>query len=267
MMAVSKALDEVKFRIPKPILETVFLKRNARWRQVPVSIDEQILACIIRPRVLVDCNLVGGTQALIPLAKCSVEQVEDYVSVYRIPKSLTQNRSIISALNITFTDPNKAATYGTVSANQNSSMMQAGSAIMDAMASVPMVSTATVQLIGENVIMVRDVVSIPRNSYLRCVLANDENMSHIQLRSYRAFAQLVTYAVKAYIYNEYIIAMDMGELHGGQNLGRFKEIIDGYSDAEELYQTFITEKWEKIAFMNDRETYSRYLKLILGGNR
>jgi hypothetical protein len=267
MSAISKAIDEIKFRIPRPILETVFIKRALAWRQTPLSIDEHILNEVVRPRVLVDCNLCGGTEVFIPLDGMPVERGNDYTSVYRIPKNRTQGRSILSVLNITFSDPTKVSSYGVAAGSQNSTMMQAGQAVMDAMGSIPVTSTAYVQLIGENVVMVRDTVVLPANIYLRCVLMNDAEMSHLQLRSYRQFSKLVELAVKAYIYNEYIIQMDLGELHAGQNLGRFKEVIDGYADSEELYQTFIIEHWEKIQFMNDRETYTRFIRELTGGYR
>lgn len=265
MGPLAKAIDEVKFRIPRAILETVFIKRAQAWRVTPLSLDEHILNEVVRPRVLVDCNLVGGTEVFIPLDGVPVQRNNDYTSVYRIPKDKTQGRSIMSVLNITFSDPTKVSSYGVAAGSQNSIMMQAGQAVMDAMGSIPVTSTAYVQLIGENVVMVRDTVVLPANIYLRCVLANDENMAHLQLRSYREFAQLATLAVKAYIYNEYVITMDIGELHGGQQLGRFKEIIDGYADSEELYQTFLTEQWQKVALMNDRESYTRLLRLTMGG--
>lgn len=267
MMAISKCLDEIKFRIPKPILDTVFAKRNKDWRQTNISIDESIMAEVIRPRVLVDCNLVGGTEALIELAGLRSERTNDYTSVYRIPKDRTQGRSIQSVLNITYSDPTKVSSYGIAAGQQNTTMMQSGSAVMDAMGTIPVTSTARVQLIGENVVMVRDTVILPANIYLRCVLANDENLSHLQLKSYRDFSNLVVYCVKAFIFNNYIIEMDIGQLHGGQNIGRFKEVVDGYADAEELYQTFLTEKWQKIAMMNDNESYTRLLRTMIGGQR
>ena len=262
-----KALSEIKFRLPRAILDAVFIRRNHAWRNVPISLDEAILNSVIRPRVMVDCNLVGGTEVFIPLNGVPVDRTNDYTTVYRIPKSRTQNRSITSVLNITFTDPNRSSAYGVGATSGSSTMLQTGQAVMDAMGSIPITSSAHVQLIAENVVMVRDTILLPDNIYLRCILENDENFSHLQLKSYRAFADLVTFAVKAYIYNEYIIAMDMGELFAGQQLGRFKEIIDGYADAEELYQTYIREKWTKISFMNDTESYQRHLKKIIGGNR
>lgn len=267
MGPLSKCIDEVKFRIPRAILEAVFIKRAQHWRLTPASLDEHILNEVVRPRVLVDCNLVGGTEVFIPLDGVPLERGNDYTTVYRIPKDKTQGRSIMSVLNITFSDPTKVSSYGVAAGAHNSIMMQAGQAVMDAMGSMPVTSTAYVQLIGENVVMVRDTVVLPANIYLRCLLENDENMSHLQLKSYRDFSKLVEYAVKAYIYNEYVIPMDMGELYGGQALGRFKEIIDSYADAEELYQDFLRDKWQKISLMNDREQHTRFLRLMMGGFR
>lgn len=267
MGPISRCLEEIKFRIPRAILEAVFVKRSERWRLTPVSLDEHILNEVVRPRVLVDCNLVGGTEVFIPLDGIEVERSNDYTSVYRIPKDRTQGRSIMSVLNITFSDPTKVSSYGVAAGVNQSIMLQAGQAVMDAMGSMPVTSTAYVQLIGENVVMVRDTVVLPANIYLRCLLANDDNLSHLQLKSYRDFSKLVELAVKAYIYNEYVIPMDMGELFGGQQLGRFKEIIDSYADSEQIYQDFLTEKWQKISLMNDREQHTRFLRTLLGGFR
>lgn len=267
MGPIGKAIDEIKFRIPRQILETVFLKRAERWRQAPSSIDELILQTVVRPRVLVDCNLAGGSEVFIPLEGMPMERANDYTTVYRIPKERTQGRSIMSVLNVTFSDPTRVSSYGIAATQNQSIMLQVGQAVMDAHGSMPVTSTAQVQLIAENTVLVRDTVLLPANIFLRCVLANDENMSHIQVKSYRDFSKLVEHAVKAYIYNEYVIQMDIGELHGGQQLGRFKEIVDGYADQEDLYQTFLTERWQKVAFMNDRETWNRFLKTKIGGMR
>ena len=291
MMAVSKALDEIKFRIPKPILDAVFLQRTQGYRQTPISLDEHLLNAVIRPRVLVDCNLVGGTEDTIRLDGLMNTRVGDhssavndgvqswgtgdYISVVRVPKDRTQGRSIQSVLSISYGNPSGMSGYGSGSMGMagygqgggSNALTQAGSAVMNAMAPIPVTSSARVQLIGENTVMVRDSVILPANSYLRCVLAHDENMSHLQLKSYRHFSNLVTLAVKAYIYNSYIIEMDMGQLMGGQAIGRFKEVIDGFADAEELYQTYLTEKWEKVSLMNDQESYTRLLRVMIGGNR
>lgn len=266
-MAITKSIDEVKFRIPRQILETVFTQRSINWKQRPTPMEEQIMSLVVRPRVLIDCNLVGGTEIFVSLEGLQPERPEDFISVYNIPKTLTQNRSILSVLNISFNDPTRIAGYQAVAQHQATAMLQAGSAVMDAHSPMPMTSTAQVQLIGENVVMVRDTVILPANVFLRCRIANDENMSHLQLRSYRAFARLVELAVKSFIYQQYVVEMDMGQIKGGVMIGKFKEVVESYADSEELYQTYLTEKWEKISFMNDQETYTRFLRLGLGGYR
>ena len=267
VLALNKLLSEVHYRIPRQILDAVFIDRNIHWRDTPPSIDDQIMALVIRPRVLVDCDLVGGIEAFINLNGVPFQRSDDYTSVYRIPKKLTNNRSINSVLNITFSDPSKISSYGVAAGQQNTMMLQLGSAVMDAHGSIPVTSTAKVQLIGENVVMIRDTVILPANIYLRCILANDEHMSHIQLRSYPQFAELGVLAVKSYIYNEYSIQMDIGQLLGGMAIGKFKEIVDSYADSDELYRVFLNEKWRKIALMSDNESFSRMLKMIVGGSR
>lgn len=272
MGPLNKALDEVKFRIPRQILDLVFIQRtdvwgNTNWKNNVISIDECILSTVIRPRVLVDCNLVGGIEIYIALDTVPVERTNDYTSVYRIPKRLTQGRSIISALSVSYSDPTRMSGYG-VSATQNSgAMLHLAAAVMDAQGQIPYTSTAQVQLIGENVVMVRDTAIMPANIYLRAVIENDAGMNHIQLKNFHHLSELVVRAVKAYIYNEYCIRLDMGELIAGQNLGKIKEIIESYADAEELYQTYLRETWAKVALMNDRESWTRLLRMMIGGSR
>ena len=57
MNAIKKALDELKFRIPREILNQIFTEKNFSYRTTPISVDEQVLSQVIKPRVLVDCNL------------------------------------------------------------------------------------------------------------------------------------------------------------------------------------------------------------------
>ncbi len=264
MNPIRKALSDIKFVVPRPILDTVFTRRS-NWRGPLPSLDDRIMSEVIYARVFIDCNLVGGAQILVPLSGLDREEISNQETIFKIPKDLTQGRSIVSPLNITFTDPGSIINTGVYNNCGVSAVSTAAQALMDSQAPMPMLSTANVRLIGENTILVRDVVRLPSNSYLRCVIAHDEAMSHIQPRSYRAFSKLVEYAVKAYIYNEYIVEMDVGEIRGGHQIGKFKEIIENYADAEELYQNYIREKWEKIEFQNDQEGHTRFLRMLIGG--
>lgn len=61
--------------------------------------------------------------------------------------------------------------------------------------------------------------------------------------------------------------MDIGELQGGHNLGRFKEIVDSYSDAEKNHQTYLKEVMKKVLYMNDSESTKRLIKILVETQR
>lgn len=270
MNPISKAVDEVSRRIPKQILDKVFVAPSKDWRQAPVNnVAEQIKEKVIYPRVITDCNLVGGAHVRIRLDDVPYDVAEnDYTHIYRIPKDKTNGRTITSVLDVAYGTQYQAQSHrGGIGMSRGGAAVMMASAVMEAQLRPSHTNTARVTLVGENTVMVQDTVMLAANLYLRCIIAHDENMSHLQARNYRPFARLVELAVKAHIYNEYVILMDMGELHGGAQLGRFKEIIDGYADAETMYQEYLTEKWQKIDFMNSPENLQRFIQLLVGGVR
>lgn len=267
MNPISRAINEARFQIPSEILEAIFYDREKHYRATPDTISEHIKALVIRPRVLVDCDIVGGTEILIRLEGLMTSRPDDFTSIYRIPKSMTQNRSILSVMNVTFNDPTGVAYYGMATGCQSTQMMVTAQGLLDSMGTIPVTSTSQVQLIGENVVSVRDTTILPANAYLRCVLASDENMSHLQLRTFRQFSHLCVLAIKSYIYNKLVVRVDVGELMGGFQLGMFRTVVESYSDSEELYQTYLREVWQKVSVMNDSEKWTRFLRSTIGGHR
>lgn len=267
MNALSKALSDLRFKINRNVLDTVFVKRHQHYNVTAPSLEEQILNEVIRPRVYMDCNLVGGTEVIVPLNGLIAEEVNTTDIVYRVPKSLTNGRTIMSVKNITYMDAQSMAAAGNFATCGVSAEQTAMQSLLDAVSPLPMISTGRCSIIGENVVYVKDSIRVPSNSYMLCVVAHDEAMSHLQPRSYMAFSKLVEYAVKAYIFTEYELEMDMGELRGGHSLGKFKDIIDRFSDANELYDDYLREKFQKIQVQNDTLQMNRLIRLKTGGPR
>lgn len=268
MNPIQKAIDNVKFKIPPQIMRTFFVSSNLVNRAQNINIDDNILSLVIRPRVLVDCNIVGGVEVNVDMRGIQGEIIDQLTTVYRIPKDRTQGRSIMSTLSLSYVDANSTVNWGgNLPVCGVSVVGTAHQALLNSVSPPPVTATASVRLLGDNVVEVRDATRLMGYGSLRCVIANDENMSHLQPRSYHDFAKLVEYAVKAYIYNNYVVEMDMGQLHGGQNLGTFKEVVDSFADANELYDTFLKEKFTKIQMMNDREAMVRHTKSLIGGYR
>ena len=268
MTAISKALQEIRFSIPEPILRAAF-EIPQYWRGPPISLDEVIVQKVIAPRVMVDADITGGAFAMIPLAGIPMEYIDMYSMVFHIPKELTQGRSILSVLSVSYMPAGGAgwsdgnSNYGLSNQRNVSNLASAMQRVSDSVSNLPPVSNAYVDLIGENTVMIRNQARVTQTYVLRCILRNDENMNNISPRSWGAFAKLCVFAVKAYIYNELIIKIDQAYLQGGQELGAFKSYVENLSDANEMYLTHLREVWQVTSFMNDTNANTRIIKLMV----
>lgn len=265
MNIIQKAISDIRYKIPAEILDLTFRKTDYQGRQLPISIESKIRELVIHARVLVDCNITGGEQILINISELVPQWVQQpYSAVYHIPKALTRGKTISTALSITYGSALLGASQFSPQ-SISSNMLDAANQVLQSNLSIPQISTAVIELIGENIIWVRDTMSIPSMLWLRCIIENDENLNNIKPQYALDFGKLVEYATKAYIYNTLNIQLDIGQLHGGMNLGKIREVVDGYSDANELYETYLEENWRKMSIMNDKETNQRVMALAVGG--
>lgn len=262
MNALQEAVSRVRHVVPLQILEDAFIDPRHRGFGLPVSLDEQILNKVIRSRVMADCSLIGGTEITVPLDGLKTDSYDaGRLSVYIIPKSHTQGRNIINPLNIQFSRIAGAAASG--AQFQSSQMLQTARGMLSSNQPPPITSTARVRLIAENTILVENSGIIQPNSFLRCIVEHDENLSGIQPSSFHTFFQLVEYAVKAYIYNKLILNIGQARLSGGQELGVYRDIVDSYSDANELYTEFLRENWAETSLLNDDDSKRRAINILL----
>jgi hypothetical protein len=266
MNPIKKAMDEIKFRIPSEILTIAFGYKGYGFRAPPTSIDESMMNLVIRPRVLIDADLVGGMMVIVPLDGIDPEFIDNYSLVYKIPDERVLNRTIVSILSIGYMPYSNGfnsmgTSYGNIAPTSINDVASVTQRLADSYASVPPISNAVVDLIGHNTVVIRDQYRVSAAYQLRCIVGNEENLNNINPRSYHMFAKLCELAIKSFIYKEMIIQIDKGYLQGGQELGIVKTYIEGLADSEDNYQTFLKEKWKKIAFMNDVMSYDRFIKL------
>ena len=267
---IDRAIYEIKFAIPIEILREVFTPVTYSWSPASISVEEQILNKVIKPKVFIDANLVGGSEVIIPTHALPRQSSDEYTTVFHIPKSLTQGRSILAVLSISYMDSATLAAYAQTAIYQPCSVTPLGQAaenLFNSANTVVMPSTARVELVAENTVMVRDTLRVQATGFLRCLLAYDEQMSQIQVGSILDFTELAVLGTKAYIYNAYRIRLDEGKLKGGFELGAFREIVESYSDAREQYNEYLRDTWRKVAHMNDRESYERLIRMQIGGLR
>ena len=111
MNPITKALSDISYRIPREILIEVFSPKSYFWRDQPINYEEQIRNMVIKSRVMVDCDLVGGTEVLISLygVPSQTLSTDRLVTVYNIPKDKTQGRSITSVISLAYVNGPSAA--------------------------------------------------------------------------------------------------------------------------------------------------------------
>ena len=103
MNPISNAVRMIKMAIPPQILNRCFLDNSRFGFATPSrSVDSQIVDLVIRPQVLVECGLIGGSEARIPIGDIPYETITDQSSpflgsaVFTVPLSRTQGLAIIS---------------------------------------------------------------------------------------------------------------------------------------------------------------------------
>ncbi len=273
MTPVQKAIADVRRKIPPQILQVAFMDQNfgpnlfqfAQSRNA-LSLDAMIREKIVEGRVMEDCNMLGGTLSVISLAGLEQEYYNQATIVVRIPMERTQNRRIVRALSVLIGLETLPSSYNYGMSNY-SDMLSAAGQVVASHTSMPVQSTARVQLIAENTVMIADQSILPSTMQLMCMVENDLDFSQMRSMTISKFTRLVEYAVKAHIYNELVIPIAEGEMRGGMDLGRFKEIVDGYADAEENYETYREEVWIKVQMLDDFHSRNRHLRQIMGGGK
>jgi len=265
MNPLTKAIDEIRYNIPKEVLNQAFITQDMTTCGALISLETRIREAVLEPRVLVDMDLIGGTETFIDLrAPVRSEYIDPFTVIYYIPDEMTQNRAIVQAYSIHFgilgyTNAAHAMSYA------DSTLGSEMRKVLDSAMKVPPAATSYLNLIAHNTIMCRFAYMPYSAAFMRCRLGNDEQLSNIRPTIIPEFAKLCVLAVKAYIYNTTTIPMGQAYLSGGQALGVFQDIVMGFSDAEQMYQDQL-KKWKKLMVYADPEAKRRYLRTIVGVN-
>src|SRR5690606_23892579 len=100
--AIQYAINETLHEIPQELLEAAYFDKQYFDRRNTYSVGSAIRAQVIEPRVNVDINLVGGVQITVPIWGLETTPYLEHAIVVKIPKSLTQGRSIVVPLSIIY---------------------------------------------------------------------------------------------------------------------------------------------------------------------
>lgn len=273
MSVIDQVIANIRRKIPQEVLEVSFLGDIGRANRHGQSVDWHIRNKIIDNWVRPDCDLLGAYEDNISLATAEISYDTQYRITARIPKEATGGRSIISplALNYIYNVPGGMLNNGwqgnsfNMTNTGNSPLLNTASRILRSAAPAPITGTSSVQLVAENVVLITDYIGDVRQSSLTCRLSHDPEMSNIVPGAVKNFRQLCILACKAWIYTNCVVQLDQGYLYNGMELSRIKDIIEGYADAAELYDTFFEEVWEATSFLSDENRTGNWLRNLISG--
>lgn len=253
------------YEIPEEVLTATFLPNYNNYRAPAQSLEDQILSLVVKPRVIPDASIAKGEHMTIRLNDIRATFIDEYRCVYEIPEHKLLGKTILSVLDVSYTPYSGGVgsfgyAYGGVGPMFSQDVMTATTQMVEASSAVPNVSTAKVELIGVNTILIEDAQRFNTAYHLSCYVTDDNYMSKIDPRSYEYFSQLVTYAVKSYIYRKMRIKIDRAYIEGGSELGVFKEIVDEFADAETNYREYLKSTWAAVSFMDNRPRYNRFIR-------
>lgn len=271
---ITYSINYIKRRIPPRILKDAFMQNLTFGAARVTNIDSRIMESIFNELVLPDCNRVGGREMSIDISRLSPISNDTDGHVYKIPKSMTSQRSIISVKYASFIPLIAPMQNGMgsnyVGYNAGSSVVTGlAQAVMGSNNPDPVTGTSDCSIINgdENTIFIKDWGSGQRPMWILVLVENDSGLSQLDPKCYDDFAKLCLYATQMTIYNNLIIDLDAGKLQGGGELGRYKEIIDSYSDASANYETQLREVMEVVFLLSDPRRKQEHYYMISGGHR
>lgn len=271
MNALIYSINEITHQIPHELLQAAFTIDDSPETVNLNTVDDKILRKLLRKRVLIDLNITGGIETIIPLNNVQPSFYEYFYTIYQIPPEMTMNKEIVSALNImlmpgsgVFGQGNLGGnSFGNIGYMNENPVMNVANRIGSAASPSGVLSNAHLEIVGYNTILIYANFRVLTNFGLRVLLENDSNLNNIQPRSYKDVSMACVLACKAYIYNKLIIPVNSGYLASGQDLGMFKSILESYSEAEADYNTFLRERLGAILFMNDTTRFNRYISSLI----
>lgn len=272
MDPISVAILKCKAEIPRDILRQAFMpKRYDPTRKdryfdnvTSTEIDQAIRDLVIEGRVAVDVNLCSGTEMFLPVTMAEHEYVDQWNIIYRFSRDQLGGRRITQVHELLYGMQPGYSGQTSGYDSRGSSLLQVARDIARATSGTTQMGSSYVQLVGVNTVLVNDITQIISNAAIRCRVTNEPNFANLKPCYYADFAEMVALAVKGHIYNILVIDLDEGQIRGGASLGRIREIIDSYADANQMYWEYVTTKWPVIGVLNDTEQWRKILKLSLG---
>lgn len=276
MSIVKEVVRKLTDVIPNQLLYEAFTYdyHSGPYRALKVNsylpLTEHIEDEVWRGRVYTDINSQSGQSmeidlgGLVPKPYAHTRLGNLSGMIFHIPEDRRDGRNIISVIQGTSNIYNLGGNIAN-GVGQTSLMEGLASKMLNHVAGMPGLNTPpTVAYIGANNIIVYGNFVQYYTLRIRCEIENDPDLINFGRRSSNQLFLLMEQATKTMVFNRLALPVDQARMVGGFEIGRFREVLDGYSDADKLYQELL-EEWGRVAHFNDNEDYFSHLNLISGG--
>lgn len=244
--AMSFILQTIYSNIPKPILMAAFEPQKNQS-----TLDELIIDRVVAGRVLMDLNLVSGLRAKIPLIEAWRQPVESLpfeivagstydAAYYVIPRDARQGRNIIAIEQVS-----DVYNFASPSGGLLGQMGVLGDSVAD-LARVAITSRTQFgqPIMPSAILLSNNMVKLYPWTYsegliLECTLEFDREFTNMNQNLIIPTRNLALCAVKAYIFNELRIRIDMAEITAGMTVGSFKDIVLSYENENAQYDELL----------------------------
>jgi hypothetical protein len=244
--ALGRAFSQIYNTIPRPILEAAFDAIN----HPDQSLDDLIKEKVLLSRVRDDVSIRGGkvfdlilqldwalhTSSPSPYAL----GISGSYSTYKVPPEAREHRDISCVLNVRFPYTISASSTGSF---YNSASVSGNS--LGGMACVALNSTTGAGQMSNPTAVVRpgNVIQLTPNPQYNFIpwrvkvrLRYDDNFSGMDVSSIKPFEMVCVEAVKAYVWTALVMKIESNMVYRGADIGIMKDIVSGYSDANEKYE-------------------------------
>jgi len=236
---ISYGLKKIYREIPNDLIHAAHLSGGAMYNGA-ASVESRVVEDVIRGVVMTDINVVSGTVKDIDLFGLPTRDIEHGISI-TVPKSLREGRDITSAMSASYG-------YNTLEPSTLGDPTHEG--------------TSEVYLIGPNTIGIKGFWRRQRIT-VRVMLEHASGLENMPNTSKRHFGNMCVSAEKGFVYNTLVINASLAVNTGGSTGGAFREVLDSYSDAYEIYNEEHLPKWRKLSIMGDKRQYHRYSGIFI----
>jgi hypothetical protein len=224
------------------------------------TVEQGIREKVIHRTVLPACNVNGGKTEFIDLSSSKMMDLGNGVVEVNVPDTSTGGRKIISVTEIYL--GSMASSAGMLGMGMNQEGTCGQGSVSDMMAglvdnlspnrSMPITYT-NISMKGNNCFSIFGLNSGTYSMSAKCILEFDDGLSSISTRHYEQFAQLVEFAVKAFIYRTCKRPTQEAIMRHGVTLDGVKDDIMEFRSAWDDYKEYLEGKWTKCMAYSDRQ--------------